>query len=66
MIVLSRTQGQSIQISDDIELSVVCIRGQRAVIGICAAPTISIHRLDGNSTKFDYTDRRTNRKLPSS
>jgi len=66
MIVLSRKQGQTIRISDDIELSIVRVRGHRVIIGIRAAPSIPIHRVDGNSTNFLPSDCQSSLELPSS
>lgn len=44
MLVLSRKKNERIVISDDIELTVVEIRGDKVRLGINAPPSISIHR----------------------
>ena len=44
MLVLSRQRDETIMIGDDIELTVVDIRGDKVRLGIKAAPEIAIHR----------------------
>jgi len=44
MLVLARKVGQSIVISDNIELTVIEVRGEQVRIGIDAPKSISIHR----------------------
>ena len=44
MLVLSRQRDQTIMIGDDIELTVVDIRGDKVRIGIKAPPRIAVHR----------------------
>jgi carbon storage regulator len=44
MLVLSRNKGESIVISDNIEITIVDIRGDKVRMGISAPPNISIHR----------------------
>ena len=44
MLVLSRQRDETIMIGDDIELTVVDIRGDKVRLGIKAAPQIAIHR----------------------
>lgn len=44
MLVLARQVGESIMINDDIEVTVVDIRGDKVRIGINAPRTVSVHR----------------------
>jgi len=44
MLVLSRQRDETIMIGDDIELTVVDIRGDKVRIGIKASPHIPVHR----------------------
>ena len=44
MLVLSRQRNQSIIIGDDIEITVVDIRGDKVRLGISAPAHISVHR----------------------
>jgi len=44
MLVLSRQRDETIMIGDEIELTVVDIRGDKVRLGIKAAPTIPVHR----------------------
>jgi len=44
MLVLSRTRDQTIMIGDDIEITVVDIRGDKVRLGINAPPAIPVHR----------------------
>ncbi len=44
MLVLSRQRDETIMIGDDIELTVVDIRGDKVRLGIKAAPQIAVHR----------------------
>ena len=44
MLVLSRQRDQSILIGNDIEITVVDIRGDRVRLGINAPPHIPVHR----------------------
>ena len=44
MLVLSRQRDETIMIGDDIELTVVDIRGDKVRLGIKAAPHIVVHR----------------------
>jgi len=44
MLVLGRSIGEKIQISDDITITLVDIRGDRARIGIEAPKDIPVHR----------------------
>lgn len=44
MLVLARKVGQSIVISDNIELTVIEVRGEQVRIGIAAPKSISVHR----------------------
>lgn len=44
MLVLSRQRDETIMIGDEIELTVVDIRGDKVRLGIKAAPHIAVHR----------------------
>ena len=44
MLVLSRQRDETIMIGDDIELTIVDIRGDKVRIGIDAPSTIAVHR----------------------
>ena len=44
MLVLSRHRDETIMIGDDIELTVVDIRGDKVRIGIKAPPQVAVHR----------------------
>ena len=44
MLVLSRQRDEMIVIGDDIEITVVDIRGEKVRLGITAPPHISVHR----------------------
>ena len=65
MLVLSRHKDETIMIGDDIELTVVDIRGDKVRLGIKAPPQVPVHRKEvydairkeneGAST-FDRTD----------
>jgi carbon storage regulator len=44
MLVLSRQRDETIMIGDDIEITVVDIRGEKVRLGISAPPHIPVHR----------------------
>lgn len=44
MLVLSRQTNESIMVSDDIEITVVAVRGEKIRIGITAPRHVSVHR----------------------
>ena len=44
MLVLSRQKDESIIIGDDIEITIVDVRGDKVRLGINAPRTISVHR----------------------
>ncbi|NOX57398.1 MAG: carbon storage regulator CsrA [Planctomycetes bacterium] len=44
MLVLSRTRDETIMIGDDIEITVVDVRGDKVRLGIKAPTTIPVHR----------------------
>ncbi len=44
MLVLSRRKDESIMIGDDVEVTIVDIRGDKVRLGITAPKTISVHR----------------------
>jgi len=44
MLVLSRQRDETIMIGDDVEITVVDIRGDKVRLGISAPPQIAVHR----------------------
>ncbi len=44
MLVLSRQRDETIMIGDDIEITVVDIRGEKVRLGINAPPDVPVHR----------------------
>ncbi|GJM24659.1 MAG: carbon storage regulator [Phycisphaerae bacterium] len=44
MLVLSRTRDETIMVGDDIEITVVDVRGDKVRLGIKAPTTIPVHR----------------------
>jgi carbon storage regulator len=44
MLVLSRQRNESIMIGDDVEITIVDVRGDKVRLGITAPKTISVHR----------------------
>lgn len=44
MLVLSRQRDETIMIGDDVEITIVDIRGDKVRIGITAPPHIPVHR----------------------
>lgn len=44
MLVLSRQRDQTIMIGDDVEITVVDIRGDKVRLGINAPPEVPVHR----------------------
>jgi len=44
MLVLSRQKNEAIMIGDDVEITVVDIRGDRVRLGITAPQSVSVHR----------------------
>lgn len=44
MLVLSRQRDESIMIGDNIEITVVDIRGEKVRLGINAPPDVAVHR----------------------
>ncbi len=44
MLVLSRTKDESIMIGDDVEITIVDIRGDKVRLGITAPRNIPVHR----------------------
>ncbi|WP_456433573.1 carbon storage regulator CsrA [Thermosulfuriphilus sp.] len=46
MLVLTRREGESIAIGDDIEVTVLEIRGRNVRLGIKAPPEMPVHRLE--------------------
>lgn len=46
MLVLSRKKGESIMISDEIELKILSIDGDQVKLGIVAPKTVKVHRAE--------------------
>lgn len=46
MLVLSRQKDETIIVGDDIEITVVDIRGDKVRLGVSAPKSISVHRLE--------------------
>jgi carbon storage regulator len=44
MLVLSRNRDETIMIGDDIEITIVDIRGDKVRLGINAPPSVAVHR----------------------
>ena len=44
MLVLSRQKDESIMIGDDVEITIVDVRGDKVRLGITAPKSISVHR----------------------
>jgi len=44
MLVLSRQRDESIMIGDNVQITIVDIRGDKVRLGIVAPPEISVHR----------------------
>ena len=46
MLVLSRQKDESIMIGDDVEVTIVDVRGDKVRLGITAPKSISVHRME--------------------
>ncbi len=46
MLVLSRQKDESIMIGDDVEITIVDVRGDKVRLGITAPRDIPVHRLE--------------------
>ena len=44
MLVLSRQRDETVMIGDDVEITVVDIRGDKVRLGITAPPHVAVHR----------------------
>jgi len=44
MLVLSRQKGESIMLGDDVEITIVDVRGDKVRLGINAPRSVSVHR----------------------
>lgn len=44
MLVLSRQRDETIKIGDDIDITIVAIKGDRVRVGIAAPPDVPVHR----------------------
>ena len=46
MLVLSRQKDESIMIGDDVEITIVDVRGDKVRLGITAPKSIPVHRME--------------------
>ena len=46
MLVLSRQKDESIMIGDDVEITIVDVRGDKVRLGVTAPKSIPVHRLE--------------------
>jgi len=46
MLVLSRQRDESIMIGDDVEITIVDVRGDKVRLGITAPKSIPVHRME--------------------
>jgi len=44
MLVLSRLKGESIMLGDDVEVTIVDVRGDKVRLGITAPRSVNVHR----------------------
>ncbi len=58
MLVLSRQKDESIIIGDDVEVTIVDVRGNKVRLGITAPKNISVHRRE----VYDAIQREKNQK----
>ena len=66
MLVLSRQPGESIQLGDDVEITILEVRGSIVKIGIDAPQEVSIYRSElGQINRLATSDWRENRRLRS-
>jgi carbon storage regulator len=56
MLVLSRKEGETIRIGDDIEITVVRVSGNRVRVGISAPRDVSVTRPDQKSQRRPVTE----------
>lgn len=65
MLVLTRNRDESIMIGDDVEITIVDIRGDKVRVGITAAKGIPVHRKEvynaiQREKQIDQKDRQNN------
>ncbi len=66
MLVLSRQPGESVQLGDDVEVTILEVRGSIVKIGIDAPQEVSIYRSElGQINRLATSDWRKNRRLKS-
>lgn len=58
MLVLSRQKDESIMIGDDVQITIVDVRGNKVRLGISAPKNISVHRRE----VYDAIKREKNEK----
>ena len=50
MLVLSRRKGESILIGDEVEVTIITIRGNKVGLGISAPSHVPVHRREASGT----------------
>lgn len=65
MLVLSRQRDESIMIGDDVEITVVDIRGDKVRLGINAPPHIPVHRREIYDAMKQHHDGEAEGKVES-
>jgi len=60
MLVLSRQKDESIMIGDDVEITIVDVRGEKVRLGIAAPKSIPVHRRE----IYDAIQREKQEKEP--
>jgi carbon storage regulator len=61
MLVLSRAKNESIMIGDDVEITILKIRGNKVSLGITAPEVIPVHRREVFDAINSQSDRGYNR-----
>ena len=64
MLVLSRQRDETIMIGDEIEITVIDIRGNKVRLGIKASPQVAVHRKEVYEAikRNNLTDAKAGRK----
>ncbi len=61
MLVLSRQKDESIMVGDDVEITIVDVRGDKVRLGITAPKSIAVHRKE----VYDAIQREKQQKVKS-
>jgi carbon storage regulator len=56
MLVLSRCVGETVVIDDNIEVTVVAVKGDRVRLGIVAPPEVTVDRSEVHARRTQYLD----------